>query len=232
MSAATSSTRLCASARRLVAPSPATPSPWRERRIPPYYESIAGFKSGRTLERPEETLGSYDIVFAKARAALEAAAVGAAVVLCDVAGAGPMVTTDNVAVLRRQNFGMRALRETASVDWMVREISRYDADDAAAVSRHVRDHGGHEAQIDQLLAIYADVIAESAGIGSTADAEQRAAAVYLRGLSSKLHERDLLKNAFAQLLRVPVAGAWLRHRARREHWSHWFRELLRAIDAG
>jgi hypothetical protein len=151
MSAATSSTRLCASARRLVAPSPATPSPWRERRIPPYYESIAGFKSGRTLERPEETLGSYDIVFAKARAALEAAAVGAAVVLCDVAGAGPMVTTDNVAVLRRQNFGMRALRETASVDWMVREISRYDADDAAAVSRHVRDHGGHEAQIDQLL---------------------------------------------------------------------------------
>lgn len=76
------------------------------------------------------------------------------------------------------------------------------------------------------------MIAESAGIGSTADAEQRAAAVYLRGLSSKLHERDLLKNAFAQLLRVPVAGAWLRHRARREHWSHWFRELLRAIDAG
>ena len=191
---------------------------------------IAGFKSGRTLERPEERLGSYDIVFAKARAALEAAAVGAAVVLCDVAGAGPMVTTGNVATLRRLNFGMRALRETPTVDWMVREISRYDADDAAAVSRHVRDHGGHETQIDQLLAIYSDVLAEFHSDPSTADSDQRAAAAYLRGLSSKLHERELLQMAFAQLMRVPVAGTWLRRRARREHSSHWFQELLRAID--
>src|SRR3954469_17297494 len=50
---------------------------------------IAGYKAGAILERPEQTLGAYDLVFAKARAALEAAAVGAAVVLCDVAGAGP-----------------------------------------------------------------------------------------------------------------------------------------------
>ena len=41
------------------------------------------------LARPEEALGSYDIVFAKARAAAEAVATGTAVVLCDVAGAGP-----------------------------------------------------------------------------------------------------------------------------------------------
>src|SRR5258705_1841994 len=54
---------------------------------------IAGFKSGMLLSRPEETLGSYDLVFAKARAALEAAAVGTAVGLCDVARAGPLGTT-------------------------------------------------------------------------------------------------------------------------------------------
>ena len=38
----------------------------------------------------------YDIVFAKARAAIEAMAVGAAVIVCDFDGVGPMVSTENV----------------------------------------------------------------------------------------------------------------------------------------
>jgi glycosyl transferase family 4 len=192
---------------------------------------IAGFKSGRLLERPEETLGSYDLVFAKARAALEAAAIGTAVVLCDVAGAGPMVTTGNFGALRRLNFGIRALCGAPTVEAMVREIARYDAADAAAVSRQVRDLAGHETLLDQLLDAYADVLAEASRHGPDAELEQRAAAAYLRLLSPKLHERDLLKIALGRLLRLPVAGAWLRRRARREHSTHWLRELLRAMDA-
>lgn len=191
---------------------------------------VAGFKAGHALERPEQALGAYDIVFAKARAALEAAAIGTAVVLCDVAGAGPMVTTANFAALRRVNFGMRALREAPTVETISREIARYDAADAAAVSHQVRALAGLETQIDQLLAIYADVLAEFAGTTVDADGEQRAAAAYLRRLSPKLYERDLLRNAFSQLLRLPIAGAWMRHRARREQSGHWFRELLRALD--
>src|SRR5262245_30888840 len=50
---------------------------------------VAGSRSGHVLTRPEDALGQYDLVFAKAKAALEAAAVGAAVVLCDAPGAGP-----------------------------------------------------------------------------------------------------------------------------------------------
>ncbi|HEX2166138.1 MAG TPA: glycosyltransferase family 4 protein [Longimicrobiales bacterium] len=191
---------------------------------------IAGFKAGRTLDRPEETLGSYDIVFAKARAALEAMAVGTAVVLCDVAGAGPMVTTASFDALRRVNFGMRALRESPTVDRMVDEISRYDANDAAAVSRKVRDLAGHEAQIDQLLAVYADILNDSAGADASAEAEQRAAAAYLQRLSPRLHERDLLRMAFTRLFNLPLAGAWMRRRARREQPGHWFQELLRRLD--
>jgi hypothetical protein len=189
---------------------------------------IAGFKAGKTLERPEEALGSYDIVFAKGRAALEAAATGAAVVLCDVAGAGPMVTSANVAALRRLNFGMRALRETPTVEWIAGEIARYDSADAASVSRHVRALAGLQAQLDQLLAAYADALAHPAAIDVRA--EQRAAAAYLRRLSPELYERDLLRNAFGRLLRHPIAGAWMRRRARREQSGHWFRELLRAMD--
>lgn len=191
---------------------------------------LAGFKSGRPLDRPEAALGSYDIVFAKARAALEAAAVGAAVVLCDVAGAGPMVTTANVDVLRRQNFGMRAIREQPTAEGMAREIARYDAIDAAAVSRRVRDLAGHEMQIDQLLAAYAAVLADPPGPEVDAASEQRVAAAYLQRLSPRLHERDLLQMAFSRLLHLPVAGALMRRRARREQPAHWFRELLRVLD--
>lgn len=192
---------------------------------------IAGFKSGRLLQRPEEALGSYDLVFAKARAALEAAAVGASVILCDVAGAGPMVTTGNFDTLRRLNFGMRALRDAPSVEGMSREIARYDAADAAEVSRQVRALAGHEAQLDQLLAVYAEALADPQDQQVDADAEQRAAAAYLQRLSPKLQERDLLRMAFDRLLRAPVAGRWIRRRARQESPAHWLPELVRAIDA-
>ena len=190
---------------------------------------IAGFKSGRLLERPEQTLGSYDLVFAKARAALEAAATGTAVILCDVAGAGPMVTTGNFAALRRMNFGMRALASAPTADGMAREIAQYDAADAATVSRQVRDLAGQESLLDQLLAIYAEVLAAPAPVD--VDAEQRATAAYLRLLSPKLHDRELLQMAFVRLLRLPVVGSLIRQRAGREQPTHWLRELLRAMDA-
>jgi hypothetical protein len=169
-------------------------------------------------------------VFAKARAALEAAAVGTAVVLCDVAGTGPMVTTRNVAALRRLNFGMRALADVPTVDGMAREIARYDAADAAAVSKEIRNLAGHDALLDQLLAVYADALADGPLPGTDVDAELRATADYLRRLSPKLYERDLLRIALGRLLRVPVAGAWLRRRALREAPTHWLPEILRAMD--
>ena len=40
---------------------------------------VAGFRAGKVLDRPEQVIGQYDLVFAKARR-LEAAAVGTAVV--------------------------------------------------------------------------------------------------------------------------------------------------------
>ncbi|HSU84599.1 MAG TPA: glycosyltransferase, partial [Thermoanaerobaculia bacterium] len=66
---------------------------------------VAGVASGDPVERPEELLPGYDLVFAKGRAALEGMAVGAAVVLCDQAGAGPLVSTGELDRLRPLNFG-------------------------------------------------------------------------------------------------------------------------------
>ncbi len=99
---------------------------------------VMGLSWGNPCERPEEALVRYDIVFAKGRAALEALAVGAAVVLCDAAGIGPMVTVDELDRLRSINFGIRALREPVHPAAVTREIARYDPLNAAEVSRLIR----------------------------------------------------------------------------------------------
>jgi hypothetical protein len=192
---------------------------------------VAGSASGKPLERPEEALGRYDLVFAKARAALEAMAVGAAVILCDAVGTGPMVTTGNLSDLRPLNFGMRALRERPTPEALAREIARYDAADAAEVSRRVRAEAGQGALADELVALYREVLDEHrAGPPADPAAEERAAAAYLQWLAPRLHERDLLKTGFARLLQVPVVGALIRARARREGGGHWLPRLLGSVD--
>ena len=125
-----------------------------------------GASAGKSLARPEEALGEFDLVFAKAKAALEAMSIGAAVILCDAVGAGPMVTTANLDQLRRINFGMRALTHPVTPEFLGGEIARYDAADAAAVSRAVRESAGTEAMVDELCSLYAEVIAEHAAAGA------------------------------------------------------------------
>ena len=68
-----------------------------------------GADAGIPVSKPEAVLPAYDLVFAKARCALEAMTVGCAVVLCDHAGVGPMVTTGSFDELRRMNFGRGVL---------------------------------------------------------------------------------------------------------------------------
>src|SRR5207302_480812 len=57
---------------------------------------VVGLDAGNPSSSPETLLGAYDLVFAKARAALEALAVGAAVVLCDAAEAGREAAVDEI----------------------------------------------------------------------------------------------------------------------------------------
>ena len=84
--------------------------------------------------------------------------------------------------------------------------------------------------VDQLCALYADVVAEHAA-GAAADphaalqAESRAAAAFLQGLSPRLHERDLLAGAFQGLLRRPVLGRMLRQAAAGSRRG-WIAELF------
>ena len=183
---------------------------------------VIGAEAGNIAARPQDVLGQYDIVFAKARCALEAIAVGSAVVLCDTNGAGPMVTSSELDRLRRLNFGIRALREQIGADLLEKEIARYDPADAATVSRRIRDTADRGAAIDQILALYEQVVREFEACGDRdLDAEARAEATYLRDLTRYFEaERDsiLTSRTFVwrqRILNLPLAGPVLRSIARK-----------------
>jgi hypothetical protein len=121
---------------------------------------VVGVGVDRIVTEPERLLGQYDIVFAKAKAAMEAMAVGAAVVLCDFGGVGPMVTSSRFDELRPLNFGFETLRDPLEVQPLLREIARYDPEDAARVRDLLRSQAGLPPAVENLVTIYLDVIAE------------------------------------------------------------------------
>ena len=121
---------------------------------------VVGAGVGRIVGTPERLLGDYDIVFAKAKAAMEAMAVGSAVILCDFNGIGPMVTTAEFDRLRPLNFGFEALRDPLRPEFLLREIARYDAADALRVRDCLRSGAGLAAAVDNLERIYRRTIDE------------------------------------------------------------------------
>ncbi len=119
---------------------------------------VIGDKSGNPSSAPEDVLGAYDIVFAKARCALEAMAVGAAVVLCDAQGLGGMVTSHTLPRVRPWNFGHRTLRHALDPGAIVLEIEKYDAADALAVSRDIRQHANLSVGTDAYVKLYDELV--------------------------------------------------------------------------
>lgn len=163
---------------------------------------IVGAGSGNHVARPEEILADYDIVFAKARAALEAMATGCAVVVTDYAGLGGMVTSANVDRLRALNFGVRAMKNAPmTTDGLARELALYDAEDARRVSERIRREADMAAAVDRWLDIYATVMERWQREGQAISDASRlhAASRYLRFLAPVVKERreneKLLKKA-------------------------------------
>ena len=121
---------------------------------------VIGVGVGNSVSNPEEVIGQYDLVFAKAKAALEAMAVGTAVVLCDFGGVGPMVTAAEFDRLRPMNFGFQALREPLVAENIMRQIARYDHLDAALVRDRIRAEARLDVAVKTLTDIYDQVIKE------------------------------------------------------------------------
>lgn len=151
---------------------------------------IVGINSGRTTAEPERLLQEFDIVFAKARAAIEALALGCAVVVADTTGLAGMVDSSNVQRLRRLNFGVRTMQaERITEASVAAALARYDAQDAGRVSAFMRADASFDAAVDRLLEIYGQAQAE-APKPMLAEAERVAASAYLASLSVMLKDRE------------------------------------------
>jgi Glycosyltransferase Family 4 len=185
---------------------------------------VYGAGVGKTCERPEEVLRDYDVVFAKGRAALEAAAIGTAVVVYWWRRVGPVVKTDNLEQLRADGFGLRSMTPQLTPEEFGRSIEQaltnYDAKDAAEVSRQVRAGASRDAAIKELLNIYEAVKNEYSTTPPDRDLEGPAAAAHLRTISTgfrQQREAIFASTPFRvteQLLRTPVVGRVARTVAR------------------
>jgi hypothetical protein len=183
---------------------------------------VIGSAAGTATDSPEAALRRYDLVFAKGRSALEALAVGAAVVLCDIMGAGPLVTAADFERLRRLNFGIRALQSPLTAEAVAAQIARYDAADAAEVSRRARALAGLDGMLDQIVALYEEVVAEHASAAPVPAADElRAASAYLRWLGGAVHrsqqhfmkeigDRSLTLRVRNKLPQLPAVGRAVR----------------------
>jgi hypothetical protein len=171
---------------------------------------VLGRTRGKPVPDPQAFLPRYDLVFAKARCALEAMAVGCAVVLCDVAGAGPMVTTHNYDALRPMNFGIGMMTAPVDSKHLRAEAERYDPYDAAAVSRRVRGEAGLVAAGQKWLDLYAEVLAEWARTTPDRGDEARVAAAYVEqwGGAKRI---EWAKRQLRRVKSVPVIGLHLHH---------------------
>lgn len=169
-----------------------------------------GKRMNNAVARPEESLKNYDVVFAKGRAALEALAVGSAVVVYSgVRFLGPLVRAEDVERLLPLNFGIRAMGDALSPEELERrveyELSRYDPADAAEASARVRARAGHAAAMNAILEMCEEVVAEYAQMKAGLDPrhEGPAVAVYLERLGADLRarQRDIQASSAARLSR-------------------------------
>jgi glycosyltransferase involved in cell wall biosynthesis len=138
-----------------------------------------GSATGEMSDQLEKILPRYDIVFATARMALEAAAVGCAVVVADGRGFAGMLRTENVAAWRRLNFGVGLLNAPVTAAALDAAIAAYNAADAAEVSGRLRV----EASADDYAAAYLQLYTQAIGEAAAQDISHAAAtAVWLEDL--------------------------------------------------
>lgn len=168
-----------------------------------------GFGTDQSAAEPGPLLGQYDVVFAKARSAIEAMAVGAAVILCGDERIGPLVTTQNFDALRRLNFGFRTFTRPLTVGAIAAELKGYDALEANAVARRVRENCELKPAVERIVRVYAQVLdAAAERPGPSPLAQSRAASSYLRQTASHHKNSDavlLAKAALEDGGRRPVA---------------------------
>jgi len=157
---------------------------------------IAGTWSGQSASEPEKLLPQYDVVFGKARCALEAMAVGCATIVADFPGLGGLVGMDNLQRFRRLNFGVRTMQASpVTEDAVYAQLCLYDPAGAACVSAWVRANASFESVVDQITQTYCRALAQD--VATAGDSATKATASYLKLLAPRLKSLESAELRFA-----------------------------------
>ncbi|MEE2565260.1 glycosyltransferase [Hyphobacterium marinum] len=150
---------------------------------------LAGAKLGRVLESPETEFARYGVVFAKGRAAIEALAMGCAVILADYGRTGGLVTSDRFDDLRAYNFGLNRITDEPRRDSIRSWLEAIDWNDAALVTARIRAEAG----FDRVVEAWEEIYRRLPGLEPVHPVSpDKAMADYLAGILPQLSERDRL----------------------------------------
>lgn len=142
--------------------------------------------TGRVTDRLEEELPAYDLVFATARMALEAATVGCAVVVGDGRGFAGLLTGGNLDAWRRLNFGAGLLSRPMTAEALRAAIAGYDPADAARITARLRAEATADDYAARHVALYRSAMADAP---ASAEEAARASAAWLENMLPSAAER-------------------------------------------
>ncbi|MEG9438834.1 glycosyltransferase [Edaphobacter sp. HDX4] len=177
---------------------------------------VIGEGVGTQSTAPERELPRYDLVFAKARCALEALAVGNAVVLCDFGRVGPYVTSGDLDRLRLMNFGQGVLTDPLDPGKIADQIANYDPVDAMTVTRRIRAEAGLDAACANWIRLYTEAIEEFDPRDVNRVTEYREFADYL-ATWHYIKRVEWEKEQALRLKAIPLVGAQAVQFA---HWAY------------
>jgi hypothetical protein len=129
-----------------------------------------GAGPGRLIDRPEAVFAETDLVFATGRSALEAAAAGAGVVVCDGRGCAGFLTRANAEAWIPWNLGAGILAFPTDVEHVSAAIAAWSAAEAAQAAALIQAQCGMEALLDRLEGIYLEMAGNPADHDGTAEA--------------------------------------------------------------
>ncbi len=120
----------------------------------------AGGGMGTQTDAPEELLPQYDVVFAKARCAMEAAACGCSVVLYHDGMLGPALNGANIEECLRWNLGRRLFTERMTAGAIGQRLAGYSPQRAGEVTEAIRRSNNLDAVLQRWLELYREMMAQ------------------------------------------------------------------------
>jgi len=164
---------------------------------------------GKVCTNPERLFLENDIVFAVDRTALEATAVGCAVIILGQPGLGSMVKSNDCELLYKQNFGRKSITKEASVENILHEIDKYDPVDTQKACGLIRQQADANKYLDKVIELYNSVLSMPDAVPvlpSDATKLLKIASNYCANLSTAVRNH-ILGNAEIEKLQHEIAGA-------------------------